>query len=59
MSYMIVYYDVSFFCMSLVVYEYLVIGDFDKVVRLFFVLDVFDWDIREIILKVIMYVNYN
>lgn len=59
MSYMIVYYDVLFFCMSLVVYEYLVIGDFDKVVRLFFVLDVFDWDICEIILKVIMYVNYN
>lgn len=59
MSYMIVYYDVLFFCMSLVVYEYLVLGDFDKVVRLFFVLDVFDWDICEIILKVIMYVNYN
>ena len=59
MSYMIVHHDVSFSCMSPAVYEYLVRGDLHKAARLSSVLDVPDWDIREIISKVTMYANYN
>ena len=59
MSYMIVHHDVSFSCMSPAVYEYLVTGDLDKAAWLSSVLDVPDWDIREIISKVTMYPNYN
>ena len=59
MSYMIVHHDVSFSCMSPAVYEYLVTEDLDKAARLSSVLDVPDWDIREIISKVTMYANYN
>lgn len=59
MSYMIVHHDVSFSCVSPAVYEYLVTGDLDKAARLSSVLDVPDWDIREIISKVTMHANYN
>ena len=59
MSYMIVHHDVSFSCMSPAVYEYLVTGDLDKAARLSSVLDVPDWDIREIISKVTMFANHN
>lgn len=48
---MIAHHDVSFSCMSPAVYEYLVTGDLDKAARLSSVLDVPDWDIREIISK--------
>ena len=54
MSYMIVHHDVSFPCMSPAVYEYLVKGDLDKAARLCSVLDVPDWEIREVISKVTM-----
>ncbi|XP_068734520.1 uncharacterized protein [Montipora capricornis] len=52
MSYMIFHHDVPFRCISPAVYEYLVTGDLDKAARLSSVLDVPDWEIREVISKV-------
>ncbi|XP_068741923.1 G2/M phase-specific E3 ubiquitin-protein ligase-like [Montipora capricornis] len=51
MSYMIFHHDVPFRCISPAVYEYLVTGDLDKAARLSSVLDVPDWEIREVISK--------